>query len=446
MLSTKCKKRDQYGGCTDVRFEATGFFRLEKADRWWLVTPEGNAFLSFGVNHIHGPGMLKRRENRDHWIKAFGLQDNADESDFLSHWKRKVREDTETFGFNTLGCHSPAMPFGPGFMPYVQTHRFVDICHYMTPTAKDFLDVFSMDFVRRCDEKARDIAGRLKGDPFLIGYSLTDCPIFTELDAAPRDANVYGKPRIGLPTWPRVLRNLGPDDPGKQAYVDCMRGIYSNDVRRFNRVYRTEFSSFASLCDATRWRVAADPENIAETRDNRVFLDRVVDRYYTVAVDSVRKYDSNHLVFGDKLNGNTDTPDSIVALAAKHMDLIFYQTYGYYEMQKAALDRWSAISRKPLFNGDSCYAVPTEMMPDPFGPHCADQKERALRSMEFARNAFSRRDFVGWNWCGWMDNWEIWQPYKQHSGLQDPYGRYYKPMVEAFSKFSAQIYDVATST
>ena len=45
-------ERDRYGGCLDLVFDATGYFRLEKTDRWWLVTPEGHAFLSFGANHV----------------------------------------------------------------------------------------------------------------------------------------------------------------------------------------------------------------------------------------------------------------------------------------------------------------------------------------------------------------------------------------------------------
>jgi len=39
---------DRFGGWMGKRFAATGFFRVEKDDRWWLVSPEGNAFLSFG--------------------------------------------------------------------------------------------------------------------------------------------------------------------------------------------------------------------------------------------------------------------------------------------------------------------------------------------------------------------------------------------------------------
>ncbi len=43
-------KLDCFGGWTGKKFKATGFFRVEKDKRWWLVFPEGNAFLSWGIN------------------------------------------------------------------------------------------------------------------------------------------------------------------------------------------------------------------------------------------------------------------------------------------------------------------------------------------------------------------------------------------------------------
>ena len=57
---------DRFGGWKGKKFKATGFFRVEKDERWWLVTPEGNAFLSFGINHIH-PYALRRPHNRNAW-------------------------------------------------------------------------------------------------------------------------------------------------------------------------------------------------------------------------------------------------------------------------------------------------------------------------------------------------------------------------------------------
>ena len=37
---------DRFGGWPDLTGEKTGFFHTQKIDgRWWLVTPDGNAFF-----------------------------------------------------------------------------------------------------------------------------------------------------------------------------------------------------------------------------------------------------------------------------------------------------------------------------------------------------------------------------------------------------------------
>src|SRR5262245_27137724 len=59
---------DQYGGLRAVRSEASGFFRVEKRDRWWLVTPAGHGWLGFGVNHVT-PGWLNQPYNASAWLK-----------------------------------------------------------------------------------------------------------------------------------------------------------------------------------------------------------------------------------------------------------------------------------------------------------------------------------------------------------------------------------------
>jgi len=45
---------DSNGGWTAIKPTKTGFFHTEHdGNRWWFVTPEGQAFLSFGINHYH---------------------------------------------------------------------------------------------------------------------------------------------------------------------------------------------------------------------------------------------------------------------------------------------------------------------------------------------------------------------------------------------------------
>jgi hypothetical protein len=68
------RELDRFGGWKGKKLKASGFFRTEHdGNRWWLVTPEGNAFISFGVNHYHA-GWWAQDYNRDHWVKQFGAK------------------------------------------------------------------------------------------------------------------------------------------------------------------------------------------------------------------------------------------------------------------------------------------------------------------------------------------------------------------------------------
>jgi hypothetical protein len=220
-----------------------------------------------------------------------------------------------------------------------------------------------------------------------------------------------------------------------------MKDRYAGEISAFNQAYDMTFDSFDALAGAENWWPAAVRPSPEEARDNEAFLERILDRYYTTMVATIRRHDPNHLILGDKLNGNTDTPDFAFACAARHVDVIFYQWYGYYGEQKPRLDRWSKLAGKPLLNGDSSYSTPYDMMPRPNGPRSPTQEERAEHTLAFARQAFARPDFIGWHHCGWMDSWKLMpgKEVRQHSGLMDPFGRRYRPMVDACARIAKEI-------
>ncbi|MBN1671654.1 MAG: hypothetical protein JXR37_11500 [Kiritimatiellae bacterium] len=433
---------DAYGGDTERQFEKTGFFRLEKKDRWWLVTPEGHAFLSWGINHV-GVDVVTRPYNREFWLNRFGGVQDPKDPVFLQHFQKKVERDMAEFGFNTLGCHSPVQIYPNPFCPYIESIRFAEICHWQTPGEDAFVDVFSEAFQTHCDGLAARKAGPKKDDPYLIGYSFIDGPVLTDLDAAERDVCVYGNARQALPTWPRVLRNLGPGAPAKHVYVETMRGRYKDDIAAFNTTYQTEFGSFDALLAAERWRPAVDVRNHQEVGDNLAFLGRVVDRYYRVATGAIKRYDPNHLILGDKLNMNTGVPVALVRTVAEWVDVLFYQHYGYYGEQQPHLDKWAHETQKPLLNGDSAFSVQDAHMPFPLGPHLPNQHERSRAFTDYATKAFARHDYLGWNWCGWIDSWAVSQPGRQHSGIQTAQGAYYDHMQKAMKAFSEHMYELA---
>lgn len=94
--------------------------------------------------------------------------------------------------------------------------------------------------------------------------------------------------------------------------------------------------------------------------------------------------------------------------------------------------------------GRDAYGVPKEHMPNPYGPHCADQEVRMASFRESCHTAFARNDFVGWCWCGWLDLWDDSYPDKQHAGLQDVFGQWDQPIQRAMKHFSDNLYTIAS--
>ncbi len=437
---------DRFGGWTGKKFEATGFFRVEKEERWWLVTPEGNAFLSFGINHLH-PNWWKQTYNRDAWQNKLGVT-SVEEPAFGASLRSWFLQTCREIGFNTVGVHNDLSIINAPqpAIPYMRPIRFLDVAHWRTDvTAEHFKDVFSPEFERHCDRLAAELAAPLKDDPFLLGYAMTDCPLFTEEDCRARTDVIGGARRESRIGWPRRLRNLEGDAPGKQAYVASMREIYGDDIHAFNKTYDTNFNSFNELAGTRLWRPQTDLSNANETRDNTRFLQHVVERYYQTASQAIRRYDANHLFFGDKMNGNTDSLDTLLPIIARFVDVIFYQMYGRYEVQKPRLDRWSKRVDRPIINGDAAFTMITPTMPRPYGPIADNLDQRAEWTVAFFQNAFSRPEFVGWHYCGLIDasNQIPAKEGRQHSGLLDGFGKPYPVLSDVLKEQVEQLYKIA---
>ncbi len=437
---------DRFGGWMGKKFEATGFFRVEKDERWWLVSPEGNAFLSFGINHLHAE-FWNQDYNRKAWEKRFGL-DDLNSSEFKPALKTWFLQTCRQYGFNTAGVHTdlPVINTPQPSMPYMQPIRFVDIPHWK-PEIPDsnFVDVFSVEFEAHCDRMAKEIAVPARNDPFLLGYAMTDCPLLTEEDCRERPDVIGGAVRKARIGWQRRLRNLPADAPGKQAYVRTMYELYRGQIMDFNGTYGTHFDSFDALEHAEGWRPQTDLSNANETRDNVGFLKNVVAQYYRTARDAILRYDANHLFVGDKINANTDTLDTVLPVTSQFTDIIFYQMYAQYEVQKPGLDRWSKMVDKPIINGDSAYTMITDNMPRPYGPVADNLEQRAQWTDEFFRKAFARPEFVGWHYCGLIDapNLIARKQDRQHSGLMDRYGEPYPYLKETIEACTAEMYEIA---
>ena len=224
-----------------------------------------------------------------------------------------------------------------------------------------------------------------------------------------------------------------------------MHGLYEGRIQRFNETYGTGFGSFEALAAARHWRPDTELSNAQETRDNVTFLRKVVDRYYRVGREAIRRVDPQHMFLGDKINANTDTLDTVLDVTSRYTDLVFYQMYARYQVQKPGLDRWSKRVGKAFINGDSAFTMVTDTMPRPYGPIADDLQQRAAWTEEFFRSAFARPEFVGWHYCGLIDS-PILVPRKwdrQHSGIIDGLGEPYPEIRRVLRSCSREMYSIA---
>jgi hypothetical protein len=441
-LFAGAEKYDKYGGWPELKFKRTGFFGLtQQNDRWWCISPEGNAFLINQMDHV-GAFRLTADFNKAFWAKKFGISADAPMSDFMPGFYQKVKDDQQVMGFNAM--HNTATPDPKdSFIPYIRRFSTIKNSYWEKQIkSSDFKDVFSDQFAKEVDNAAKFQVARRKDDPYLIGWHFTDSPILSDFEAMPFGIGYYHKKLPGTVTWPQRLRNLGAEAPGKHAYVDLMKRRYG-DIAAFNDTYCSAFKTFDDLIRARDWKPLNDYlGNYREEADNKAFQLEILDKAYTVQVETVKKYDPNHLIFGDRLNCNAPLDDDIIKLFGKHFDVLSFQFYGTWEDFSPLMERLYKQSGKPLHGADSSFAVANENMPNPLGIVCANQKIRAEQYKECHYNSYALPYFIGWGWCGWVDAWPSSEPGMQHSGIQDAFGNFDQPIVGEMKKFSEVMYDV----
>ena len=429
---------DKYGGWKAKKFQRSGFFRTEfDGNKWWFVTPEGNGFISLGINHYH-QDWWAQQYNKDFWLRKFNSKEYLDDNWNIGYRERAL-SDMKLLGINTIGMHTNAsslidLPFNSK-VPYLREYKPIVLDHYRNPKPEIYIDIFSKNFEKYCYEYAREIALPYKDDSMLLGYCMADCPIFTE-----GDIELYG----GI-SWARKLRNLGPMDPGKREFVSIVKKKYKI-IENFNGVYLTSFKTWEELLNKKRWRENIPALNKNEQDDIESFMLSCVKRYYSVSKKALFTFDSNHLFLGDKINGNTDSLDKTIPVISKYVDVIYYQYFASCGDQSDLLDRVSDKVDLPFLNGDAGFGVSYEMMPNPYGPRAKTQSERANWLLKCCENAFSRNNFIGWHICGIIDTWKT-MPTKekfQHQGLMSVIGEFYPEMKSAVQKISSNLYKYKT--
>ncbi|MDL2208300.1 hypothetical protein LJB97_01620 [Parabacteroides sp. OttesenSCG-928-O15] len=434
----------QYGGWKAKRFGATGFFRTHHdGKRWWLVDPEGYAFLSTGVDCINAGsgGPITGIEDLFEWLPEAndpvfgeairsGRNQNQKSMDFYvanlirsygKDWREKWTTVTtglmKKFRFNTVANWSSIDFARESKIPYVlQLGRFPST---EVKVYRDFPDVFSDEYRKNSVTFAEQL-NSYKDDPFMVGYFLRN-----------------------EPQWAFGYHNLayemfGTNQPSKtkDEFIKWLAGKYQQDIMSLNKVWELKLKAFDDLKTMT---FKEYPSKVAD-KDFYEFSTIMVKMYVDIPCDEVDKVDKNHLNLGMRYAWLSS---DMLYKAGERFDVFSINGYG---INPPPTEEIARISGKPIIIGEFHHGAVDRALPATGIIGVLNQKDRAAAFRNYIEQGFARPELVGMHYFQWVD-----QPYygrndgeNYNIGVVTTGNVPYPELTEAMTTTNERIYQVAS--
>ncbi|MDR0431265.1 MAG: beta-galactosidase [Tannerellaceae bacterium] len=431
----------QFGGWKGKRFQATGFFHTHHdGNRWWLVDPEGYAFLSTGVDCIsHGSsGPVGGIEDLFEWLpemddpiygEALREARNTKTMDFYvanliraygPDWKEKWTTVTEglmrKFRFNTVGNWSSLDFAKASHIPYVlQLNRFpsTEIRLY-----RDFPDVFSDEYKNNSVRFAEQL-NNYKDDPYMVGYFLRNEPEWA-----------FGYHNLAYEMFATDQQSRTKDE-----FVGWIAKKYG-DIDALNNAWNLSLKGFDELMSMT---FKEYPSKEAD-KDFYEFSTILVKMYVDIPCDEVSKIDKNHLNLGMRYAWLSS---DLLYKAGERFDVFSINGYG---INPPPTEEIARVSGKPIIIGEFHHGAVDRALPATGIIGVLSQEDRAAAFRNYIEQGFARPELVGMHYFQWVD-----QPYygrfdgeNYNIGIVSSTGVPYPELTEAMKLTNERIYKVAS--
>lgn len=341
-------ERDPYGGTTSVKGTKTGFFHVQKLDgRWWLVTPDGNGFLSKGVCNVsydtdRSPALGYSPYERTNAAK-YGSREA---------WAKAAVERLRGWGLNTIGAWSTPQATKRK-MAYTP---ILDLAAASVPDLwlkGGFPDVYSPGFAAAMDAAAKRLCEPRAKDPWLLGY-FTDNELHWGPDWRSDDSvlDLYLK--------------MAEDAPGRKKAEAFLAG---------------------------RGRKPGEQTE----GDEATFLEKAAGEYFRHCKEAVRRHDPNHLILGCRFAGFP--PEAVQRAIAKHTDVVSVNNYDR-TAPVGALAGISRVTGRPVMVTEFSFKAMDSGLPNSrgAGEPVATQKDRADLWQAYITDLMKMPECVGWHW------------------------------------------------
>ena len=326
------------------------FILRELNGRDCLITPDGHAFLSLGVNHVQAvaqkgsPDLFADKYDKD-WGKLCA----------------SVHKNLKSLGFNTAGYGAP----GPlrKMMPFMAESYLLKNSNFLGKSAFVFPDIFDPKVQQGIKGKIEQMVAKAKGNPNLIGYYWTDTPQW-DLNRAnlTRGTN-----------WVTAIRELPESAPGKKRYQQYLADCKSNGV----------------------------------TADDDGFLRLIAREYYQLVGKETRRLDETALIFGERYLVN-DHPACVLEEAMPFIDVLSIQPGGA-RFRPDYLDSLHAKFKKPIILCDHQSSFATDRYPSTMWQQLESEEAAGMAYAKYLEDALAKPYIVGYHRCQYIDRYQDWK-------------------------------------
>ena len=334
---------DTYGGWLKLKGGKTGYFHTQQiGGRWWLVSPEGNAFFSKGVDNVsyapESANSPKAPDDPARWAKATSRQ--------LREWN-----------FNTAGAWSTPLIYNTGivYAPIINMAAAVERDVWLKGGVVDF---FSDEFRKAAGAVAAKMCAPHAADPWLLGY-------FTDNELR----------------WGRDWRSGESLLEGYLKMPEASAGF-----RKASAFMKSRGHTAAALSD----------------EDKSAFLGLVAAEYGRVTHDAIRQHDPNHLILGCRFA--IYPGDVVLQGVGPYFDVISYHSYSP-TAPVERLQQITKITGKPVMVTEFSFKAMDSGLPNTKGAAkpVATQQDRASGFTAYVEALAALPGCVGFHWFEYRD-------------------------------------------
>ena len=425
---------DEFGGWREgPALEATGAFRAEKVqDRWWLVTPEGHVFFSFGVDTLRHQTDIANGHRHPDWYETpppknggmafthWNLQRKFGKADYLADYYRLIHARLASWGFNTIGRWGAWRLPAAGRTPYLLQLESPARAPRLPGTR--IYDVFHPDFETRFREGVLAQGSREKAiatavdDPFCIGISLDNELAFGTM-------------------IPVMMAQDFRASPAKNAFFERIRAKYAS-LAAINAAWGTNLMTWPQLVSLSMPLPGA-----GFAADAEAFMSDWLRRYFKAARDAAKALAPKRLYFTAAF-AEMEQPAAAWDAAAEFADVLLADVH----LRDASALRplcSPAAPERPLLVGAFTFGCLDRGMFAAGPVALPSQAARAEALRTFMRGALANPQVVGAHWFQYRDQPLIGRDDGEafEIGLVDVCDRPYREVVAAAREIGEQLYE-----